>query len=56
MIDIEETEQGMRIDTFLANADLVSEEDMEPHMLAEEVWKLQTRLSAILTKRNRLPD
>lgn len=55
MIDIEETEQGMRIDTFLADAELVAEEDMEPHMLAEEIWEIQTRLSAILTKKNRLP-
>lgn len=55
-MEIEETVNGMRIDTFLADMETLSEEDTQHHKTFKRQRELQKPLVAILEHKNRLPD
>lgn len=56
MIDIEETVNGIRIDTFLADMETLSEIDTQPRKTFKEEEQIRQRLFDILEHENRLPD
>lgn len=55
-MEIEETVYGMRIDTFLADVETLSEEDTQHYTTIKEQKEIEKRLMAVLEQRNRLPD
>lgn len=56
MLDIEETVNGMRIDTFLADVPTLSEIDTQRHKTYKEEKEIQKKFIAVLSQNNRLPD
>lgn len=56
MIDIEETVNGMRVDTFLADMKTLSVIDTQPRKTFKERKEIEEKLIAVLKRENRLPD
>lgn len=56
MVNIEETVNGMRIDTFLADVETLSEIDTQPRKTFRECEETRKKLLAVLKQNNRLPD
>ncbi len=53
---IEETEHGMRIDTFLVDSDMRSEEILEPRRTVKREKEICKKIVSVLNQKNRLPD